>query len=188
MQLFRKQALDHQNRLHGEIFLVPPLRWQAIGALLLLLIIGCAAVLAMGTYSRTVTATGTLRDSATRPSINEASEAHRATEGQTAWIAILQLPLPDADRIMLGQPVSLVVEGYSLTEFGALRGSVASIGNMETNSAAPYREVTIAISEEALRRGGPKLHNGLKAEVSIKIGEQALWRWLFKPILPHTSP
>lgn len=184
MQLFRKQALDHQNRLHGEIFLVPPLRWQAIGALLLLLIIGCAAVLAMGTYSRTVTATGTLRDS---DSINEPPQPYLASDEQPAWVATLRLPLVEADKIALGQPVSLVVDGYSLTEFGALQGSVANVGNVETNSTTPYREVTVAISEEALRRSGPKLHDGLKAEASIKIGEQALWRWLFKPILPHTS-
>ncbi|MBT2189015.1 HlyD family secretion protein [Sphingobium nicotianae] len=61
MQLFRQQALDHQHRLHGEVFLVPPLRWQAIGWLLLSFVAAAALFITLGSYSRTVTANGTLR-------------------------------------------------------------------------------------------------------------------------------
>ena len=61
MQLFRQQALDHQHRLHGEVFLVPPLRWQAIGWLLLSFVAAAILFLALGSYSRTVTASGALR-------------------------------------------------------------------------------------------------------------------------------
>lgn len=61
MQLFRQQALDHQHRLHGEVFLVPPLRWQAIGWLLLITVGAGAIFLIFGSYSRTINATGMLR-------------------------------------------------------------------------------------------------------------------------------
>ena len=61
MQLFRQQALDHQHRLHGEVFLVPPLRWQAIGWLLFALVAALALFLSFGSYSRSISASGTLR-------------------------------------------------------------------------------------------------------------------------------
>jgi membrane fusion protein len=61
MQLFRQQALDHRHRLHGDVFLVPPLRWQALGWLLLALASTALLFLALGSYSRTITATGVLR-------------------------------------------------------------------------------------------------------------------------------
>lgn len=61
MQLFRQQALDHRHRLHGDVFLVPPLRWQAIGWLLLALVVTALLFLALGSYSRTITATGLLQ-------------------------------------------------------------------------------------------------------------------------------
>lgn len=61
MPLFRQQALDHQHRLHGDVFLVPPLRWQAIGWLLLALVVATTLFLALGSYSRSITAGGMLR-------------------------------------------------------------------------------------------------------------------------------
>jgi membrane fusion protein len=61
MQLFRQQALDHQHRLHGEVLLVPPLHWQVIGWLLIGLVTTAGLFLALGSYSRTISAPGALR-------------------------------------------------------------------------------------------------------------------------------
>jgi membrane fusion protein len=61
MQLFRQQALDHQSRLHGDIFLVPPLRWQAISWLLFAAIAVAALFLIFGSYSRSINANGIVR-------------------------------------------------------------------------------------------------------------------------------
>jgi membrane fusion protein len=87
MQLFRQQALDHQHRLHGEVFLVPPLRWQAIGWLLFALVAALALFLSFGSYSRSISASGTLRPATGIASIALPEDAVVSdilvTEGQT---------------------------------------------------------------------------------------------------------
>lgn len=54
MQLFRQQALDHQSRLHGEVFQVRPVGWSSILGLVGMLVLAVLLFLTLG--SRTVTA------------------------------------------------------------------------------------------------------------------------------------
>lgn len=61
MSLFRRQAVDYHRRLHGDVFLVPPVRWQVIGYLLATFIAGATLFLAFGSYSRSITGNGIIR-------------------------------------------------------------------------------------------------------------------------------
>ena len=60
MQLFRPEAMRGQDRLHGDVVLVPPVSWQLLGGFLLLSIIAAAAFLATARYSKVTTVSGRL--------------------------------------------------------------------------------------------------------------------------------
>ncbi len=59
MELFRKQAIDHQRqRLHGEVTFAPPLSAWVLTGLLLALVSGITMALIFGQYARKETVTG----------------------------------------------------------------------------------------------------------------------------------
>ena len=60
MELFRREALRGQDRLHGDVVLVPPVSWQLLGGFLLATVLIAAAFLATASYSKTTQVTGRL--------------------------------------------------------------------------------------------------------------------------------
>ena len=58
MPLFRAEALRAQDRLHGDVQLVPPVSWQFIGYFLLGSIVAAAIFLSLASYSRVTVVTG----------------------------------------------------------------------------------------------------------------------------------
>jgi len=60
VQLFRPEAMRGQDRLHGDVVLVPPVSWQLLGGFLLAAILLAALFLATASYSKTTPVTGRL--------------------------------------------------------------------------------------------------------------------------------
>ena len=60
MQLFRPEAMRGQDRLHGDVVLVPPVSWQVLGGFLLASIAAAALFLATAQYGKVTTVTGRL--------------------------------------------------------------------------------------------------------------------------------
>lgn len=60
MQLFRPEALQGQDRLHGQVILVPPVSWQLLGGFLLAAIAIAAIFLATSQYTKITTVSGRL--------------------------------------------------------------------------------------------------------------------------------
>lgn len=60
MQLFRSEAMRGQDRLHGDVALVPPVSWQLLGGFLLAAIVVAAAFLMVAEYSKVTVADGRL--------------------------------------------------------------------------------------------------------------------------------
>ncbi len=58
MQLFRREAMRGQDRLHGEVVLVAPVSWQLLGAFLLLVVLAAGIFLASATYGKVTTLRG----------------------------------------------------------------------------------------------------------------------------------
>ncbi len=58
MNLFRPEALRSQDRLHGDVNLVPPVSWQVITGLILLIFISAGIFLALAQHARIATARG----------------------------------------------------------------------------------------------------------------------------------
>ena len=169
MQLFRTQALEHQNRLHGEVFLVPPLRWQAIGWLLFIAVATGILILAVGTYSRTVEVRGVLVPSALSPASKD------------AWTAILAVPASQIASIKAGQSVSLSLDGYPLRDFGALEGKVAAVAPDATAELKFPVKITVAPPTPQQRKSGLMLRSNWPVEGRIVIAKQSILSWLVAP-------
>lgn len=58
MNLFRPEALRSQDRLHGDVNLVPPVSWQVITGLILLIFVCAGIFLAVAQHARIATARG----------------------------------------------------------------------------------------------------------------------------------
>ncbi len=175
MQLFRQQALDHQHRLHGEVFLVPPLRWQAIGWLLLAFVAAALLFLALGSYSRTVTASGALRPTGGVASIAVPEDgvvsAILVRDGETVRegqvIARLTLPqLAGGQSLALQRQDELAQEQSALTR---QRSSAQSA--VEENG----RKLTAAIADEQRQIGAIDMQIG-QQQALITSSEQELAR------------
>lgn len=144
MQLFRQQALDHRNRLNGEIFLVPPVRWQAISWLLFGAVALAALFLILGSYSRTISATGMIRPSAGVASIVVPEDA-----------VVLAILARDGEQVRQGQVIARLAlpqstDGRSLTEArrSAFAEQSAALDRQRQSAGAAIEERRRTLSEE----------------------------------------
>ena len=189
MQLFRQQALDHQNRLHGDIFMVPPLRWQAIGWLLMLLVVAGATFLALGSFNRTVQAQGTLHSVRDTPG-PAAPKPGTSTpaDGNIVWRAKVDIPLAQLRQIHPDQRASLTVRGFPSQDYGILHGTIIEIGAAPAHGALTV-PVTLQLSPATPQqaRNGLLLRDGQPVEAAIVVERISLWRWLFDPVLPDAG-
>lgn len=58
MQLFRPEALQGQDRLHGDVVLVPPVSWRLLGIFLAATVIAAAIFLAIARFDQMTLVTG----------------------------------------------------------------------------------------------------------------------------------
>ncbi|HEX8380696.1 MAG TPA: HlyD family efflux transporter periplasmic adaptor subunit [Allosphingosinicella sp.] len=63
MQLFRPEAMRGQDRLHGEVVLVPPVSWQLLGGFLLAAVVGAIFYFSTAEYKKVTTVRGQLTGS-----------------------------------------------------------------------------------------------------------------------------
>lgn len=172
MQLFRTQALDYQNRLHGEVFLVPPMRWQVIGWLLFIAVAAGILILTFGTYSRTVDARGVLAPiAAGRPDGRSDPQA----------IALLAVPACQITSVKVGQKATLSLDGYSTREFGALKGRVLNIATSPANDLHFQVQIALASPTPQQRQNGLMLRNNWPINGRIVIQQQSILSWLASP-------
>ena len=134
---------------------MPPLRWQAIGWLLLGLVVGAALFLSLGSYSRTITASGLLRPAGGIASIAVPDDAVLATQlvpdgGQVrAGQVVARLALPQASG---GQSLAQTrqreiaqEEGALVTQRSSARSAVTESGRKLAERIADEQRQIIAI-------------------------------------------
>ncbi|MFN3946146.1 MAG: HlyD family secretion protein [Allosphingosinicella sp.] len=138
MQLFRTEAMRGQDRLHGEVVLVPPVSWQLLSGFLFAAVLIAAAFLASARYGKVTVADGVLtgdrgivRAVAVRPGIVE------------------QVLVAEGQRVEAGTPLARI--------------SIASGDGAET--LQDRRAAAIARREEALRGSMPELARVARARV-----------------------
>ncbi len=169
MQLFRQQAVDHQHRLYGEVLLVPPLRWSVIIGLLLILLATSAAFLTGGSYSRTITASGT------------SLSAERVS---------LDVPASAMAQVAVGQPVRLLQAAAVRQEKRLFHGVVEHVGAARVDSTLPVVPVTARLIRQSQRDAGGALTltPGAAVDARIVLAPRPLLQWLIGPRAPMDTP
>jgi len=156
MQLFRQQAIDYQQRLYGEVLLVPPLRWSVVIGLMLILFAVTAAFLIWGSYSATIAVSGT------------------SLPGDRV---ALRVSPTTAAQLKPGQPVRLLSLDHGQKDASLLHAAVEPIAPAPTNLRQSYTHVTARLISADPR--APILKPGVELEARIVLAPQPLLRWVF---------
>ena len=159
MKLFRQQALEHQHRLHGEVFLVSPLPWRAILALLGALLLVAASALMFGTSARSLSVSGLLQG-----------------EADGRWHAELFVPASAAMQVRVGQPVQITLIADAAPDADALWGTVQRIGTLADEQIAVA--VTLDPLTLAQRARGIALRPDRPLAARILLNRETLWQML----------
>jgi len=206
VQLFRPEAMRGQDRLHGEVVLVPPVSWQILGGFLLLSVIAAGLFLSLAEYSK-VTAVegrltgsrGVLRTVALRPGRIEevfVREGQRVEAG--APLARLSVSTSDGTASLeerrsaavlrqdelLGRRSPEIAQAF-LARAGGLRAQIdgdrseiANIGAQMNEQRALVRSAVedLARARSVAARGFISLHDVRQREEQLAARRQALSR------------
>jgi len=105
MELFRREALDGQDRLHGDIVFVPQISWRLLGAFFAAALAAAALYLFTAQYRPTAAVTG------------------RLALHEGALVATFEVPAEAADGIVAGHSLRLAAAGVP----GTLDARIASV-------------------------------------------------------------
>lgn len=168
MQLFRQQAIDHQQRLYGEVLLVPPLRWSAILGLWLLLLATLAALLAWGSYSDTIAVGGT------------SLPGGRVT---------FDVPTSAIARVAVGQPVRLL-GAASDGKRRIVHGVIERVASPPAGGKGLFMPVTARLTgpDKPAPDSASPLPAGAAIDARIVLAPRPLLQWILAPTAREATP
>jgi hypothetical protein len=163
VQLFRPEALRGQDRLHGDVVLVPPVSWQLLGYLLLAALVAACAFLATARYTSTSVASG------------------RLVGGAATAAAELEIPPDAAAYIADGQSVRLAMPAYPQAGWRALTGRIESVSNGPRHDALIVR---VRLDGPSLQRFAARhaLRPGMTVRARIATRSRTFGEWLLAPL------
>jgi membrane fusion protein len=139
VQLFRGEAMRGQDRLHGEVVLVPPLSWQIIGIFLLLVVAAAGIFLATATYGKATVLQGEITGN---------KGLVRAVAPQDG--IVLEVLVREGQRVRAGTPLARI--------------SVATSDGAA--SLQERRAAAIARQDRLLREAAPDIGQALRSRIS----------------------
>ena len=168
MQLFRPEALRGQDRLHGDVVLVPPVSWQLLGAFLLAAVLAAAVFLASSSYAKVTIVPGRLV----------------ADRGRLE--AQLAVPPDAVGFIEPGQHVRIAVDTFPFATHGTVDGRIASVSAAAVPLAGSGREAFLAeatLQQDSIRAFGRArpLRPGMTVNARITTRSRSLVQLLFDP-------
>jgi membrane fusion protein len=173
VQLFRPEALRGQDRLHGDVVLVPPVSWQLLGYLLFAALVVGAAFLVTASHTSTAPATGRL--------VGDAGQGLAAE---------LEIPADAAAYVADGQTVRLAVAAYPEAGWAALTGRIEDV-SAEPPAGRGGGDALIAhvrLDQSTLRSlaGRRTLRAGMTVRARIATRSRTLGEWLLAPLRSGT--
>lgn len=171
MQLFRPEALRGQDRLHGDVVLVPPVSWQLLGWFFLAALIAAAAFLATARYTSAAAATGRL-----------------IPDSGHGLAAELEIPADAAAYVAHGQSVRLAVGAYPQAGWEALTGRVESLSADPPAARRDTLTARVRLDPASLRSfaAGRPLRPGMTVRARIATRSRTIGEWLLAPLRSGT--
>lgn len=167
MQLFRPEALRGQDRLHGDVVLVPPVSWQLLGAFLLLAVLAAAAFLASASYAKVTVVPGRLV----------------ADRGRLQ--ARLAVPPAAIGFIEPGQDVRIAVDAFPFTTHGTIEGRIDSVATAAVPLAGGAEAflAQATLRQDSIRAFGRArpLRPGMTVNARVTTRSRSLIELLFEP-------
>ena len=130
MELFRREALDGQDRLHGDIVFVPQISWRLLGAFFAAALAAASIFLLTARYQPATSIAG------------------RVAAHDGSLVVSLEVPAAAARTFAPGQPLRLSAAGVP-RRIGARVGSIDRSGG----DTAIVRVIVDGGAAPALRRG-----------------------------------
>jgi membrane fusion protein len=180
VQLFRPEALRGQDRLHGDVVLVPPVSWQLLGAFQLAAVIAAAAFLASASYAKVTIVPGRLVTAAEARTVT----AIELRGGRLQ--ARLAVPPAAAGFIEPGQTVRIAVDAFPFATHGTIEGRIDSVSSAAVPLAGSADEVFVAMAtlrQDSIRAFGRArpLRPGMTVSARITTRSRSLVELLFEP-------
>jgi multidrug efflux pump subunit AcrA (membrane-fusion protein) len=146
VQLFRPEALRGQDRLHGDVVLVPPVSWQLLGAFLLVAVLAAAAFLASASYAKVTIVPGSL--------VGDRGIV-RAAPPRAGIVA--ELLVREGQNVSAGQPLATITpdgdpDGATIMVAAAEAGTITGIQVGRGEPVAPNRPMLAIVPR------GTRLH------------------------------
>jgi hypothetical protein len=152
MELFRREALDGQDRLHGDIVFVPQISWRLLAAFFAASLAAAALFLRTADYRPATPVSGRLADG-----------------GDGTLTALFEVPAQAAEAVAPGRPLLLSVPG-SQPPIEALVAAVTPSGD----GRATVRAVLPAPAADA-----PFPPAGTTVRAPLPAHSRSLGAWLF---------
>lgn len=101
-------------------------------------------------------------------------------------VIVAQLSPSDVGYVAVGQEADLMIDGFDLSQFGTLTGTVSFISptTFATEEGMSYYRIRIEPSAQQIGRNG-NLHTlvpGMVVQASIRTGEQSMLSYLIRPV------
>ena len=153
MQLFRPEALEGQDRLHGDVVLVPQVSWRLLGAFFAASLAAAALFLALARHDAAVPVDG------------------RLTGDGATLRAVFEIPAAAAESVEPGQPLRLSLLGTS----HSFDGRVDRIGSAPGGTAV----VQATLDSAAASGSEQPLRAGMAVRSRLGARPRTLAQWLF---------
>lgn len=199
--LFRSEVLARTDSQFAAINVTTTMSQKFVAVLVFMLLVGCASVLVVGRYSRSITVGGELvrlpesggtDKGSTSLDSNRAIPSPLPTERESMEAllhASLMVPASAVPYVNVGGAVALQVDAFPSRKFGLLRGHVALVGDKPHRfrndlSGQVFYEVHISLEHPGLFVYGREiaLRPGMTVRLNLQLETRRLIEWVFEPL------
>ncbi|HEX8216499.1 MAG TPA: hypothetical protein VF577_03450 [Allosphingosinicella sp.] len=158
MELFRREALDGQDRLHGDIVFVPRISWRLLGAFFSAAVAAAALYLLTYSYRPATPVTG------------------RLAMRDGALVAAFEVPAAAIEEVAVGQELRLSPAGIA----GSLDARVSAV--------TPAGDGAAVVVASLNHKAALQLRSGTTVRTALAGRPRTLAAWLYHSLFGSERP